>query len=151
MGKVRLHFLCEPKREPGLACAAVTGHGYQAVGGDQVEEAAQFPIAAHERCELRRQITARPENWFRHWCVDLRAAHPCSHLAARREAELVEDLFDMPFDRPLREKEPTRNITVGHPERDQLGYLLRSSRELHHLTHAAILVPAAAIRVIGRK
>ena len=86
-----------------------------------------------------------------HWCVDLRAAHPCSHLAARREAELVEDLFDMPFDRTLREKEPTRNITVGHTERDQLGYLLRSSRELHHLTHAAILVPAAAIRVIGRE
>ena len=27
------------------------------------------------------------------------------------------------------------NITVGHPERHQLGYLLRPSRELYYLAH----------------
>ena len=39
------------------------------------------------------------------------------------------------------------NITVGHPERHQLGYLLRPSRELYYLAHAAILVSVAANRL----
>jgi len=61
--KVRLQLLGEPEREPGLACAAVTGHGDQSVGCDQVEQAAQVPLSAHERSELCGQVAARPENW----------------------------------------------------------------------------------------
>jgi hypothetical protein len=53
-----------------------------------------------------------------HGRLDLRTAHPYSHLAARREAELVEDLLDVPLSGPLREKEALSDLAVGQPERD---------------------------------
>jgi hypothetical protein len=147
MWKVRLQLLGETERQPGLTRAAGASEGNQSVGCDQLEQVPYFPVAAHERGQLCGQVAAQPHAWFEYPRVNLRATNPGRDLTARGEAELVEDLFEVPLDGSLGDKEPTRNITVGHPERHQLGYLLRPSRELYYLAHAAIVVSVAAIRL----
>jgi len=55
-----LHGLCHSEGEPGLAGSARTGDCHQTVVLHQPFDGARVNVAAHERCELSRQVTARP-------------------------------------------------------------------------------------------
>src|ERR1700687_3030745 len=56
--EVGLHELCHPDSEPGLPGTARAGECDQTVVLNQLGKGARVNLAAHERCELGRQVTA---------------------------------------------------------------------------------------------
>ena len=54
---------------------------------------------------------------------------PSSHLCPRADAELVEDLLDVPLGGTARDEEPFRDLTIGKSVSDEAGHLPLPDRE----------------------
>jgi hypothetical protein len=136
---VRLELCGQPEGQPGLSDSSRAGHRDQSIGSYPVEQSAKFESAAYEAGELGWEVAAPSKARHRHPCIKLCAPHPSSNLASRAEAELIEDLFDVPLNCPFRQEESAGNLPIGKSERYKIGNFVCPAREPRFGAHRAIL------------
>ena len=126
--------------QPRFANAARSGEGEDAAPPcQQFRHLGDLVFAADDVAGMAWQVMTRLNVGL----VEGRGGrHPRCDLASRGEAQLVADLFDMPFRSSLGDEEPLSDLAVRQALSDELRHLTLTARERQGSVHNRILLLA---------